>query len=140
VNVVKLSHATSYALHALVYIASQKPDQPVASHTIAEATGLPEGFLLKVLKPLTAARILVSLKGPNGGYRLARPTDQITLLEVLETVDGSVQSEVPVVETEGGMRTPGINPQLQKAWDRATKQVRQRLRKVSVRDLVGKSK
>ena len=136
----KLSHATSYALHALVYIASQKPDQPVASHTIAEAKGLPERFLLKVLKPLSAARILVSLKGPNGGYRLARPTDQITLLEVLEAVDGSVQSEVPVVETEGGMRTPGINPQLQKAWDRATKQVRQRLRKVSVRDLVGKSK
>jgi Rrf2 family protein len=140
VNAVKLSHATSYALHALVYIASQKPDQPVTSHTIAEAKGLPERFLLKVLKPLSVARILVSLKGPNGGYRLARPTDQLTLLEVLEAVDGSLQSDVPAVEGKAGTSTLDINRELQRAWDRATKQVRQRLRKVSVQDLVGKSK
>ena len=56
-------------------------DKPVASHHIARARGIPELFLLKILKPLVSARILRSVKGPNGGYRLARPAQKITMLE-----------------------------------------------------------
>jgi len=133
---VKLSHATSYALHALVHIASQKLDQPVASHTIAEAKGLPERFLLKVLKPLSAARILVSLKGPNGGYRLARPADRITLLDVIEAVEGPLQGVVPEVDHAGKAK---VDEHLQQVCNRTAELVRQRLRKVSVQDLVGKA-
>jgi Rrf2 family protein len=67
----RLTRASSYALHAVTYIAARKHDQTIPSHLIARADGIPERFLLKVLKPLVSARILLSLKGPNGGYRLA---------------------------------------------------------------------
>src|SRR5436309_6843937 len=95
----KLTRASSYALHAVVFMAAQKHNKPVASHLIAKARGIPERFLLKVLKPLVAARVLHSVKGPNGGYRLAKPPTQITLLEVVEAVDGPIHGRVPPVET-----------------------------------------
>ena len=64
----KLSHAVRYALQALVYMANETDGQLVASHVVAEAEGIPELFLLKVLKMLVSARILQSLKGPSGAW------------------------------------------------------------------------
>src|SRR5215470_16668093 len=89
----KLTRASSYAIHALVFMAAQKHDRPVASHHIAQARGIPERFLLKVLKPLVSARVLHSVKGPNGGYRLARAANEITILDVLEAVDGPIRGQ-----------------------------------------------
>src|SRR6516225_7690794 len=86
----KLTRASSYALHAVAYMATQKHNRPVPSHIVARDRGVPERFLLKVLKPLVSARVLLSVKGPHGGYRLARPAGEITLLEVLEAVDGPI--------------------------------------------------
>ena len=92
----KLTRASSYALHAVACMAQQKNvAKPVASHKIAEERGIPERFLLKVLKPLVSARVLVSVKGPHGGYRLARPASDINMLEIVEAVDGAIKGEVP---------------------------------------------
>jgi Rrf2 family protein len=92
----KLTRASSYALQAVVYMAGQKPlEKPVASHVIAESRKIPERFLLKVLKPLVSAEILHSIKGPNGGYRLAKPANEITMLKVIEAVDGPIRGQAP---------------------------------------------
>src|SRR3954447_1248884 len=91
----KLTRATSYALHAVAYMAGQKKDLPTASHVIAHKRGIPDRFLLKVLKPLVNAQILLSVKGPNGGYRLARPATEITVLEILEAVEGPIRGHAP---------------------------------------------
>src|SRR5580692_8433904 len=99
----KLTRASSYALHAVAYMAVQKThDVPIASHKIAEARGIPERFLLKVLKPLVSARVLLSVKGPNGGYRLAKKPDDITMLEVLEAVDGPIRGQAPFSDERNG--------------------------------------
>ena len=68
-----LSHASVYALHALAHLAAVGDNAIMASHDAARARGIPEKFLLKVLRPLASGRLLESVKGPNGGYRLARP-------------------------------------------------------------------
>jgi Rrf2 family protein len=83
----KLNCASSYALHALVQLARTKPNQLVPAHVLAKADEMPERFLLKILKPLVDARILHSVKGPNGGFRLARRTADISVLEIIEAVD-----------------------------------------------------
>jgi Rrf2 family protein len=70
-------------------------NQATASHVIARERGISEKFLLKVLKPLVTARILHSIKGPRGGYRLARSAREISLLEILEAVDGPIRGEAP---------------------------------------------
>jgi Rrf2 family protein len=92
----RLTRASTYALQALAYMAGQaKKEQPVASHIIAQRRGIPERFLLKVLKPLVSAQVLFSVKGPNGGYRLARSASEISVLEVLEAVDGPIRGYAP---------------------------------------------
>lgn len=99
----KLTRASSYALHAMAYMAGQKkPDNPVASHKIAEAKDIPDRFLLKVLKPLVDAGVLTSVKGPHGGYKLARGASDITMLEILEAVDGPIRGHAPTRSESNG--------------------------------------
>jgi Rrf2 family protein len=130
----KLTHACGYAIHAVVHLARQKEDHLVASRHIAEAQGLPERFLVKVLKPLVAAQVLLSLRGPNGGYRLARPPKSITLLEIIEAVDGPIRAQVPALDANGDDR---LTRRLEAACTAAADVVRQRLQKVRVADLAG---
>src|SRR5262245_65907870 len=72
-------------------MAGQRKGLPIPSHIIAQKRGIPERFLLKVLKPLVSAGLLYSVKGPNGGYRLAKQPKEITILEVIEAVDGPIR-------------------------------------------------
>jgi Rrf2 family protein len=90
-----LSRTCGYALLALEYLAAQGDGQPVASPLIARARGISERFLVKALTPLVRAGLLLSLKGPSGGYRLARPATKISLLEVVEAVDGPCTAPSP---------------------------------------------
>src|SRR6266404_500182 len=142
----RLTRASSYALHALTNMARQKPGTPVASHKIAQEHGIPERFLLKVLHPLVSAGILSSLKGPHGGYRLARPTSDITLLEVVEAVDGPVRGEAPPPQMEDKKNLPrykraSVEPiygKLDAACRQAGEHLRNALKKVKLSELVGK--
>lgn len=128
----KLTRASSYAIHALVYMALQKHNRPMASHHIAHARGIPERFLLKVLKPLVSGRVLMSIKGPNGGYRLAKAPNEITLLDILESVDGPIRGQAAFVrdETDGS-----LNKRLDQICNLAAEQVRKQLSKVKISDL-----
>jgi Rrf2 family protein len=128
----KLTRASSYALHAVAYMVIQKSDKPVASHHIAAARGIPERFLLKVLKPLVSARVLHSIKGPNGGYRLAKPAKQITLLDVVEAVDGTIRGDAPPVGKGEGA---ALDKKLGAVCDQAATLVRERLGRVTLAEL-----
>jgi Rrf2 family protein len=108
----------------------------VASHHIAKARGIPERFLLKVLKPLVSARVLHSIKGPNGGYRLARAPNEITILEILEAVDGPIRGQPTFSREEGN---GSLNRRLDQICSQAADQVRKQLQKVRISELVGKN-
>jgi len=131
----RLTRASSYALHAVVYMASQKKEVPTASHVIAEKRGIPERFLLKVLKPLVSAQVLFSVKGPNGGYRLARPASEITFLEILEAVDGPIRGNASVRHDEP--RT-FLSRKLEQICNESADQTRKSLSKIKLSDLAGR--
>lgn len=131
----RLTRASSYALHAVVYMAGQKREFPTASHIIAQKRGMPERFLLKVLKPLVSAGVLRSVKGPNGGYRLARPANDISLLEVLEAVDGPIRGHAPMGHDDP--RNP-LNRKLEQICNESADQVRKILGRVKVSELTTK--
>ncbi len=135
----KLTRASSYALHAVAFMAAQKSDKPVASHNIAQARNIPERFLLKVLKPLVSARVLLSIKGPNGGYRLAKPATEINMLEILEAVDGPIRGMAPVIEENGNGSVP-LNGKLEAVCKQAADATRKQLEKVHISDLVAVKK
>ena len=131
----KLTRASSYALHAIVHMATQKKNEPIASHTIAHARGIPDRFLLKVLKPLVSAQVLSSVKGPNGGYRLAKPANEITMLEVLEAVDGPIRGSAP-----GGYNDKDhyLRRRLDEICNQSAEQIRKQLGKVKISELASK--
>ena len=131
----KLTRASTYALHAVVFLAKQKASRPVASHVVAHTQGIPERFLLKVLRPLVSARVLFSVKGPNGGYRLARNPAEISMLEVVEAVDGPIQGLVPTTDMRKNRQ---FDERLDGICEQTAKQVRKQLQKVRITDLIGK--
>ncbi len=149
----KLTRASSYALHAVVHMAQQKVHNvPVASHDIANERGIPMRFLLKVLKPLVTQRILLSVKGPHGGYRLARPPSEITMLDVIEAVDGTLRGYAPERPTDKDDEfSPSqvkkfnqiwnsLHPNLEKVCAQTAEQTRKALEKVRISDLISRGK
>jgi Rrf2 family protein len=77
-----------YAIRALLYLADSDGDRTVTASEIATAEGIPPYYLAKVLKDLSNAGILSSVRGRGGGFQLSRPAKQITVLEVLEAAEG----------------------------------------------------
>lgn len=100
----KLSRTACYAIRAVIHISWQHDDGPIVGHQAARELNLSGSFLLRILVALSRAGLLDSIKGPNGGYRLARPVDTITLLDVVEAVEGPVcGSAEPVAGKNGGL-------------------------------------
>jgi Rrf2 family protein len=129
----KLSSLCGHALHALVYLARHEREGFVPAVAVADAEGLPRDFLTKGLRPLVSRGLLHALRGPNGGYRLARPARGITLLDVVEAVDGPIRGEAPRFAA-GASR---FDDRLRRVCDEAAAAVRRRLRQVSLADLAG---
>jgi Rrf2 family protein len=84
----KLSEGVEHAIHSVALLAALKPDRVLAAAALAEFHGVSPSYLLKHLQALSGARILATVPGPNGGYRLARPPADITLLDIVLAVEG----------------------------------------------------
>ena len=80
-----ISQTAEYALRAMVYLA-ENPDQALPVPRIAEATQVPAGYLSKVLQSLVRGGLVGSQRGLKGGFRLARPAHDVTLLDILTCV------------------------------------------------------
>jgi Rrf2 family cysteine metabolism transcriptional repressor len=85
----KISAKAQYACLASIALARHQPDPaPVRVRAIAQAHSIPERYLVQILLQLKGAGLVYSTRGSSGGYRLARPADQISLGEVLTAIDG----------------------------------------------------
>jgi Rrf2 family protein len=83
----ELPETVEWAVHCC-WLLAQTDGSPVPRRRLAEFFDLPEPYLAKLLKALVAADVLISVPGVNGGYRLARPAEQITVLDVVRGVNG----------------------------------------------------
>lgn len=84
----KLGDGVEAAIHCAAMLAGVEGDGTLPGNVMAEAFGLSPSYLLKHLKALTGAKILESVPGPSGGYRLARAAEKITLLDIVLAVEG----------------------------------------------------
>ncbi|MDQ6433393.1 Rrf2 family transcriptional regulator [Mesorhizobium sp. LHD-90] len=85
----KLSEGVEAAIHSAIVLADLPEGATLPGSALAEYHGVSGSYLLKHLKDLVAAKILESVPGPAGGYRLARGTDRISLLDVVLAVEGA---------------------------------------------------
>lgn len=83
-----MSDTVEWALHCCTVLAALPEDQALSATRLAEFHGVPPAYLAKTMQAVTTAGITESRPGPRGGYRLARPPAEITLLEVVLAVDG----------------------------------------------------
>lgn len=93
----KVSQASAYAMHAMMYMVRHVTQLPVTGRTIAKAEGIPPGYLSKVLQQLVKAGFIRSIRGQERGYVFARPPEEISLLQLVETIEGqSVFDDCPL--------------------------------------------
>ena len=128
----RVSAKTDYALRAMAELAAAPPG-PVKGERLASSQEIPLKFLENILTELRRAELVATQRGAEGGYRLARPADEITLAEVIRTVDGplaNVRGERPDVVTYTGAAEP-----LQDVWLAVRTNLRAVLETVTLADL-----
>lgn len=86
----KFSKKTDYALMAIQYMASKGTDRVVNTKEIAEEYKIPVELLAKVLQKLGKKGLIVSQNGPKGGYVLAKPPEAISVLSIIQAIEGLV--------------------------------------------------
>lgn len=82
-----LSSTAEYALKAVLYLANNAREQPVRVGEVAEALGIPQNYLSKILHELARDGVLTSSRGKHGGFQLAHPPDKLSLLTVVQRFD-----------------------------------------------------
>lgn len=86
----RLSSLEEYGIRCLLRVARHTGDGPVDIPDIARAEGLSQAYTAKLMRVLRQGNLVTSIRGVAGGYRLARPADQITVWQVIETLDGPI--------------------------------------------------
>jgi Rrf2 family protein len=93
----ELTKRADYAIRAVVALAATAPGERLSVRRIAADRAIPVRFLPQVMADLVAASIVEAVPGRTGGYRLARPAEAISLLEVIESVEGDSRRRVCIL-------------------------------------------
>lgn len=128
----KLSRTASYALQATLQLAQTGCGAPIPSSRLAANGGMPERFLLQILRNLVAHGVLESSRGVDGGYALRSAPDAVTLLDVIEAVEGPMVASLPVAERmqpESRRRVEGLLSEI-------TQEARRRLSAIRLLDIL----
>lgn len=94
---VELTKRGDYAVRAMLALAAADGEEPLTGRELAERTRVPPSFLPQVMADLSRAGLVSGRIGRLGGYRLARPPGAISLLEIIETIEGDSRRTVCVL-------------------------------------------
>jgi Rrf2 family protein len=94
------SNATEYAIRGMSEIAGRDEAGPIMLDDLIAGTGLPRDFLAKIFQKLVRAGLLASAKGRGGGFSLARESHEITLIDIVEAIEGPQPLDACVVGLE----------------------------------------
>ena len=130
----RISRSTGYALLAVGYIAKNQKEQGIVlSQRIAKAYKIPLEYLLKILQQLVRANVLRSKRGPRGGFTLAKPPKKITMLQIVEAVDGPMVSQLNLKEQAPKEK---FSARSEQAYEKAIAQAKAVFEKAKLADLL----
>ncbi len=129
----RISAKVDYAVRAAVELAATTDEKPVKAERIATAQDIPLNFLENILGELRHAGIVRSHRGAEGGFRLARPADQINIADIIRAVEG------PLASVRGGppeeTAYPGASESLPRVWIAVRAALRGVAERVTVADV-----
>jgi len=130
-----VTRETDYAVRTVLYLARNK-DRRVRVTEIAHAMHIPKSFLAKLLQRLVRHHLLISMRGVNGGFQLAAKPSDITLLDILEAMQGPAGINVCAIDSRRCRlsSTCAVHP----VWVDIRKEVEKRLNRTSIAKLIGK--
>lgn len=100
----KISRSTGYALVAVGYIAQHYKEGAVLAQRVSKEYDIPLEYLLKILQQLVRASVLRSKRGPRGGFFLAQDASTISMLQIIEAVDGPMVTHLHLAEQTSNER------------------------------------
>lgn len=130
----RISAKVDYAVRAAAELA-KAGEGPTKADTIARAQGIPVQFLLNILGELRRANVVQSRPGADGGYRLARPADRITVADVIRAVEGPLANVHDARPEE--LDYSGAAEALREVWVAVRANLRAILEGVTLADLAG---
>lgn len=128
-----LSHTTGYALRALACL-ENIDRRPSFIRDVAESTGVPRPYLARIINRLSHKGIVSAKRGYHGGVTLTRPAREVTLLEVVEAIEGE-EWIGPCLLGMGACQTGSICP-TQDFWNEMRDQIKARLAQTTLADLI----
>jgi len=131
----QITRQADYAVRAVLHLA-RNGDTRTATSVIAEEQKIPPSFLAKIISQLSIAGLLHTSRGARGGVTLAREPKDITLLEVIEAIDGPIQLNECVGDT--GTCSFDENCPLRPVWCEAQEQLVGRLKGTNFADMIVK--
>jgi Rrf2 family protein len=129
----KLSRTVAYAVQATLQLAQSSSGAPVPCSQLAAEGHMPERFLLQILRHLVTHGILQSTRGVDGGYSLERKPEEITLLDVIEAIDGPLSATTVSDDAIGGLP---CEKKLREALEQITHSARRQLEAIKLSDLL----
>ncbi len=134
----QITRQADYAVRAVLYLARLGNTERAATSTVAEEQRIPPSFLAKIISQLSIAGLLHTSRGARGGVTLARDPKDITLLEVIEAIDGPIQLNECVGE-DAECTFDGECP-LRSVWCDAQEMLVKRLKGTNFHQLLERSK
>jgi Rrf2 family protein len=130
----KVSTTAHYGLIAAAYIAEHADEGWVMASTIAKEYDIPLEYLFKVLQQMVRVNILLSKRGRTGGFTLARPAKEITLLEIVEAAGGPIAGQLALAELAGNA---GFSIEMENVCKKAYERAASVLGKAKLSKMVG---
>ena len=137
-DTMQITRQADYAVRAVLYLANLGTSERAATSTVAEEQRIPPSFLAKIISQLSIAGLLHTSRGARGGVTLAREPQDISLLEVIEAIDGPIQLN----ECVGNDSLCSFDDDcpLRPVWSEAQNELVSRLKKTNFSQLMQRNK
>lgn len=131
----QITRQTDYAIRCVLYLA-EHPDEVKVVDEIAKAKSVPKVFLAKILQKLSKAGIVRSYRGVKGGFELARRPKQISLLDIIEAIEGPVAMNICAIDRRlcNMSNSCSVHP----VWVKLRMDTENKLRRYSIDKLIKK--
>ena len=130
----KISTKGRYGLRILIDLATHDPAKPRLLRDIAESQQISEKYISRLVLDLRRAKLIRSVRGVNGGFHLVKQPEEITLLEIMETMEGPI-SVVDCVYSPAKCRRHELCP-TRDIWVRLNDDIRASMRRITLEDIL----